>query len=55
MLTGGVFKPTKNDHFQEFLIVWVIFPKIWTGERAAYIRIVWNDKSATCVFMPNEF
>ena len=55
MLTGGVFKPTKNDHFQELLIVWVIFPKIWTGKRAAYITIVWNDKSATCIFMPNEF
>ena len=55
MLTGGVFKPTKNDHFQEFLIVWVIFLKIWTGERAVYIRIVWNDKSATCIFMPLNF
>ena len=27
MLTRGVFKPTKNDHFQELLIVWVSSPR----------------------------
>ena len=26
---GGVFKPTKNDHFQIFLAVWVLFPKFF--------------------------
>ena len=24
---GGVLKRTKNDHFQVFLTVWVLFPK----------------------------
>ena len=25
----GVLKPTKNDHFQVFLVVWVLFLRFW--------------------------
>ena len=29
-----MLKPTKNDHFQVFLTVWVISPSFLTGEHA---------------------
>ena len=38
-----------------FLAVWVFFPKFLGKLRSGYIRIVWNDKSATCSCGSNCF
>ena len=49
---GGVFIIMKNDHFLEFLAVWVLFPKFLGRWEVSYIRIVWNDK---VVALPMDF
>ena len=52
---GGVFKVKKNDHFLVFLTVWVVFPSFWVGKGMTYIKIAWNDKSATYNCVANCF
>ena len=49
---GGVFIIMKNDHFLEFLAVWVLFPKFLSRWEVSYIRNVWNNK---VVALPMDF
>ena len=47
-----MLKPTKNDHFQVFLNRLGHVLQVFG---AAYIRIAWNGKSATCISVHNGF
>ena len=38
---------SKNDHFFVQLAAQVLFPKFLSKEGVVYVRIAWNDKSAT--------
>ena len=52
---AGVLKLMKNSHFLVFSAIWVLLPKFFGRWRVNYIKITWNDKSAICSFVWNEF